>query len=212
MSNKLSIINRGLGFLGERPITNPDAPDTPAGRHLADHFDECRQEVLRRYAWNFAETWGTANLTAAPAFGYSDAYSYPPDCLRIIWVGTIDDQNRNYRLLKQGTERVIATENSGASTLKLAYTADVTSYALWDPLARKVFALWLALDGAKSITGKAEYVKVVNDLLAEELKDAIGVDGQEQPLLRHDYNSSVQAARDMAQYADSGFLRVEGYY
>lgn len=211
MTSKLAIINRSLAFLGERPITNPDAPDTPAARHLCDNIDSSRQEVLRRYAWNFAEKWANTTLTTAPTVGpYDNAYDYPADCMRLIWVGEMDSTRTDYRLVNTGTQRVIAINNDGDSTLPLAYTCDVTNYSLWDPLARKVLALWMAVDAAKAITGKGEHVKILNELLSEELKDAVGVDGQEQQMMRH-VTSGVQDERDYAQYGSDSWTRVEGY-
>lgn len=212
--DKVTLINRALGFLGERSITNPDAPETPAGKHMVDMYDQCRREVLRRYAWNFAEVWSTCNITTAPPYKYDDAYSLPEDYLRLLWVGDPDYPTRDYRLLNQGSpnyRKVIALNNDGASTLQIAYSADISLLSMWDPLAIKVFALWLAVDAGKAVTGQDAHVKLLNDLLSEELKDAVGVDGQEQAVLMH-VTSAVQDARDQAQYGDtSGWTVVEGY-
>ncbi|MBX9688198.1 MAG: hypothetical protein K2X27_15930 [Candidatus Obscuribacterales bacterium] len=216
--DKRLVINRALSFLGERSITNPDAPETPSGKFMVDQFDQARREVLRRYPWNFAETWANCDRTTAPVFGYSDAYSLPPDFLRLLIVGDVvsnDDRNRNYRLLNQGSpdfRKVIALNNCGAPKLPIAYTADITLLSQWDSLAIKVFAIWLAMDAAKSITGEDSQVKTLNDLLSEELKDAVAVDGQEQPM-RMQVFSNVQRERDYAQFGGEGFFtNVAGYY
>ena len=213
MSDKITCLNRGLAFLGERPITNPDSPETPAGKHLADQFDQCRREVLRRYPWNWAETWKACQITTAPPFGYTNAYSFPDDCLRLIWVGDITETRRDFRIINQGKpdyRKVIAIDNSGANTLNIAYTSDVTILSQWDPLALKVLSIWLALDAAKAVTGKVELVKMLNELLSDELKDAVGVDGQEQATLRYT-TSYVQDERDLASFGSSLFTKVEGY-
>lgn len=218
--DKLTLINRALGFLGEQSITNPDAPDTPAARTIVGIIDQSRREVLRRYPWNFAECWKSVDKTSAPDFGYADAYVLPADFLRLLIVGyeNISATGESdpfisridYRLLWQGDphfRRVIALDNGGEATLKIAYTADITIYAHWDPLAFKVLALWIAMDAAKGITGKTEQVELLDKLLTQELKDAVGVDGSEQAV-RHHIMSRVQNARDQAQFGGSFFTPV----
>lgn len=218
MTNKLAIINRALGLIGERSITNPDAPETPAGKHMVSIFDQCRREVLRRVPWNFAEVWKATDKTTTPDFGYADAYVLPSDFLRLLIVGYSKPSSsakppltsrRDYRLLYQPaqTQRVIAIDNDGEVTLKIAYTADITVYSIWDPLAIKVLAVWMALDGAKAITGQNDLVKTLNALLTEELRDAAGVDGGEQAIMLH-LESPVQTERSLAQYGDLLFTPV----
>lgn len=199
--DKVTVINRALFFLGERPISNPDAPETDPGKKIVQILDQSRREVQRRHPWNFCEVWDEVDKTTAPAFHYSDAYKLPTDFLRLLWVGDPKNSRRDYRLLNQKSEarRVIAINNSGKSKLAIGYAADIEQYSLWDPLAIKVLALWLALDVAKGITGQDGLVGTINELLTEELKDAVGVDGQEQPVLQ-DRFSYVQNERDAAQY------------
>jgi hypothetical protein len=213
MADKTCCINRALAFLGERPITNPDSPDTPAGKHICDNFTQSRREVLRRYPWNFAEEWLELDKTNDPSFGYANAYALPANHLRVLWVGDPFESRRDYRILYQSAHqrKVIAINNDGASKLKFGQTSDIELISLWDPLAVKVFALWMALDAAKAVTGQDGHAKMLNDLLTEELKDAVGVDGQEQNVLRHN-DSEVQRERDRATFGWSDFTNVSGYY
>lgn len=212
--DKLTVLNRALAFIGEEPITNPDSPETPAGKHINDGFDQARREVTRRYPWNWAETWTSINKTTAPPFGYTDAYALPEDFLRLLFVGDPTCDTIDFRLLRQGKpdyRRVIALNNGGAPTLKIGYSADEPLLSLWDPLAIKVLSIWLALDAAKAITGQKEHVALLNQMLSEELKDAVGVDGQEQSVLKH-VDSFVQRERNMADYGATGFTNVIGYF
>lgn len=214
MSDKLSVINRALFFLGEQTITNPDSPETTAGKKVAGVFDASRREVLRRYPWNFAEVWEEIDKTTAPAFGFTDAYALPQKYIRLLWVGDPNTPSLDYRLLTQAADfrRVIAINNGGASKLKIGYGADVELLSLWDPLALKVLAMWIACDAAKTITGKMEYAQVISEMLSEELKDAVGVDGQEQAVLR-DQRSFVQDARNFTEFGGSvlPWTNVGGY-
>lgn len=202
-------------MLGETAITSPEAPNTKAGKHLVLIFDQCRRELLRRYPWNFAEVWTEVERTTAPPFYYPDAYSLPDSFLRLLWVGDFEHPIRDYRLLLQPApdfRRVIACSNNSATKLKIGYTADVTVYPLWDPLAIKAFAIWLAMDAAKNITGQNEHVALLQKVLSEELKDAVAVDGQEQKIQQMTW-SNVQDARDRAQFgAGFDFTDVRGFY
>lgn len=214
-ADRVSVINRALGFIGERAISNPDAPETPAGKRITDAFDQCRQEVICRVPWNFAETWATCSITTAPPFGYTDAYSLPADCLRILIVGDPTQPLTDYRILNQGSpdyRKVIACNNAGKTTLPIAYNADITILSQWSPLALKVLAIWLALDAAKALTGQDELVKLLDELLTKELQDAVAVDGQEQPI-RESRFSYVQEERDLANYGGNGYgwTNVVGY-
>jgi len=211
--DKLGILNRALGFIGEQPITNPDSPETPAGKRMANSLDPCRRELLRRHPWNFAEIWTTIAKTTAPPYGYSDAYSMPEDFLRLLVVGNFENSITDYRMVNQGAphyRRVIAMNNSGASEVPFIYTADIQLYSMWDPLALKVLAIWLAMDNAKGITGQDALVSFLNGLLTDELRDAVSVDGQEQSMRTLQF-SYVQDARQQAQFGGSDFTRVVGY-
>lgn len=210
--DKISLVNRALGFLGEEPITSWDKPHTKGGRILVSFYDQTRREVLRKYPWNFCETWTYIDKTVAPIFFYSDAYSLPQDYLRLLIVGDPSQDTRDYRILNQGSpeyRKVIALNNNGAAQLPIAYNCDIEQLSLWDPLACKVFALQLALDNAKAITGQDALVKLMNDLLSEELKDAAAVDGQEQSIRQHRF-SNVQTERDYGTFGDT-FTNVIGY-
>jgi len=213
MTDKVTVINRGLRFIGERPISNPDSPDTDAGKHFVEIFDQCRREVQRIYPWNFGEVWDEVDKTTPPKFGYSDAYALPESFLRLLWVQDPEYDTLKFRLLYQpapDNRRVIALDNGGESKLKIGFAADVEVLSHWDPLALKALALWMALDAVKGITGREKHVEIVNELLAETLKDAFGVDGSEQSIQRH-LESYTQNARNQAQFGGS-FTNVQGYY
>src|SRR5688572_16383166 len=164
MVAKIDIINWALGYIGEKAITNPDSPETPAGRRIVERYDPCRKEVIRRHPWNFAEIWANVNITTAPPFGYDDAYTLPEDFVRLLFIGDAtctDSRNRNFKLLNQGSpnyRRVIALNNSGDEELPIGYSADIQLLSQWDPLALKVFSYFLALDSAKGTTGKDSLV------------------------------------------------------
>lgn len=212
MSDLLSVINRSLFFIGEPPIVNPDSPETVAGKKLVGSFVQSRRETIRRYPWNWAEVWGEAVRVGNPSRGYRNAYAFPEKFVRLLWVGDPKCSRRDYRLLRDPVEnrRIIAIDNNDSPTLPIGYSEDVELLSDWDPLALKVLAIQMALDASKSVTGQDKYVALLNALLTEELKDAAGVDGQEQAVLQTTH-SDVQDARNSANFSYSTWTNVTGY-
>ena len=169
--------------------------------------------MLRTYPWNFAEVWAELGITTAPAFGYTNAYTRAADDLRLLMV--IDGRasnfssdplptRRDFRLMTQGApdyRKVIALDNNDASTLQIIYTADISLMSMWDPLAVEVFAIQLALNASKSITGQDGLGEFLNELLTEAWKDASGVDGQEQSINLYE-ESPTRSARNAAGSGD----------
>jgi hypothetical protein len=220
-NSKTALINRALSFLGEQRITNTDNPETKAGRAMVDNYDACREETLRRVAWNFAESWAEINyFNPAPlGFDYADTYELPEDFIRLIeipgqqvsGVFFIPVPIRDFRFITMDGTRLIAIGNNAASTLNIAYTANIDDLNLWDPLAKKVFATILALDLSVGITGKAVRAQQLEAMLTLDLQDAAGINGNEQRKGRTTY-SLIQRERETAFLGNvSWFTPVTGY-
>lgn len=202
MATKLQIFNRALGLLGQPPINNVENPESSAGKILANIYDQIRKGVLARYLWNFAEVTANTNRLGDSESLYDDDYLYPDNCLRLLKVITdegvrIEDYRLGYNVASN--TRVIQVNNDGKSTLKLIYNYDVTTMFHWSPLAAEVFAYFLAIGGCNAILGKENsMLGELNKALSEELKDAIGVDGQEQKMPVEEVYSSEQARNGFA--------------
>lgn len=221
-NNVTALFNRSLSYLGERKITSANAPETTAGRRLVDCYDMCRREILRRVSWNFAECWASLDYFApAPTgFDYQDTYQLPADYIRIIDIPGLSNQTavfgavrsvEEYRFITMDGAKLIALSNNAATTLAIAYIADVTNLTLWDPLALKCLATWMALDIAKGVTGQDTLVQQLNQMLNLDLQDAVGVNGNEQRKRRQTF-SNVQKDRQNAFLGEGGFFTpVSGY-
>ncbi|MDE1971097.1 MAG: hypothetical protein KGI50_06020 [Patescibacteria group bacterium] len=223
--NLTDLVNRALVFLGEKRITNTDSPESRAGKMLVDISGPCRREVLRRVSWNFAETWASLNyFGAAPQnFDYQDLYALPDDYIRVVDLPNMSVKSaiglpqsiEDYRLIVMnnngGQQRCIALNNNAANTLPMCYIADVTNLSIWDPLALKVLAMWMALDVAKGVTGQDGLVQQLSEQLTLDLQDAVGVNGNEQRKRRQTF-SNVQKDRELAYLGYSSyFTPVTGY-
>lgn len=186
MATKLEVLNRALGWLGQPAINDPDTPESSSGKILANIYHQVRRAVLARYLWNFAEVTANTTRLADSESLYDDDYLYPEKCLKLLKVITddgvrIEDYRLGYNV--QHDAKVVQISNQGKATLKLIYNYDMENMFHWSPLASEVFALWLAIGGSNAILGKENnMLSTLNELLSEELKDAIAVDGQEQPL------------------------------
>ncbi len=184
MATKLEVLNRSLGWLGQPSINDPDTPESTAGKILAAIYDQVRREVLSCYLWNFAEVTADTERLGDSESLYDDDYLYPQKCLKLLLVMSdegerLDDYRIGYNVASD--TRVIQIDNDGASTLKLIYNYDVENMFHWSPMAVSVLSLKLAIGGCNAILGKENnMLSALNDLLTEELKDAVAVDGQEQ--------------------------------
>ncbi len=146
MATRLQIANGALIKLGGRTISSLAGTDKES-RLCNDRLDPCRQIVLRSYAWPFAtKRVELTTLTTTPAFGYSNAFVLPTDCLRVVTVNEGDEQYR--------TENGVLL--SDASSIRLRYVYDYTADSFTDPLFCEALSLYLAWDIAYALTQSSE--------------------------------------------------------
>ena len=197
-ASEVEICNLALDRFGERPIANIDNPQTTAEITMARHFAQVRQELLRKYVWNFGKKRASISRSGTPEFDYADKYQLPNDFVRLLSVNgdTEVQQSKDYDI--EGRELLI--DASGAASIKIRYIKDVTDVSQWDSLFRTCMILSLALATAYQFTKKKALVDQINGLLAAELPDAVSIDGQEKPPVRIQ-RSKYLAARQMGGYS-----------
>lgn len=87
MSNILTdvdVSNQALSYLGEQTIASMDE-DTNEARQVNLHFDQTLRELMEMHRWSFGRK--RVRLTRnphEPVFGWLYAHSIPSDCLRIL--------------------------------------------------------------------------------------------------------------------------------
>ncbi len=86
MSN-LEISNMALSLIGEAAISDLDAPNS-VSRTVKTHFHAARDWVTVQRSWKSATTRASLDTPDIdpPAFGYSNSYTLPADCLRVLEV------------------------------------------------------------------------------------------------------------------------------
>lgn len=180
MADQLALYNAVLTELGADIVSDP----AEGGRNtnaLTAQFARVRQVELRKHGWKCARARvQLAADAAAPAFGWSAAYTVPSDFLRVWMIGELPDVRIPFVL--EGSK--ILTDEGGP--LDLMYVRDLDDVAAWDAALFDAMVFRLAHATCFRITGKT-------DLRAE---------------LMNDYRKAITAARTvsaMEAYPDTLF-------
>lgn len=170
VSSDIEICNQALLLLGDDSIN--DFAESGVSAKLAKAFyAPSRDAVLRMHPWNFAvKRILIAPDAAAPAWGYSSAFTLPGDCLRILEVYGITD----YKI--EG--RKILCDTSGLSVKYIFRNEDVTQY---DSLFVDALSAYLAFKMAYPRTKNNEVKKFMFDTFKSILPMAKNIDAQEEP-------------------------------
>jgi hypothetical protein len=168
----VSICNAALIALGEMPITALTDPNKRAGLCSA-RYDSVRRDVLRGHPWNCAMTMvALAASTTAPVTKYAYAYPLPADCLRLIDVPDMADQD-SYDVMSGS----VLCDSDPA--LNIIYVRDLTDPTQFDPSLAKVLGLALAVDICMSLTQSGAIKQAVQADLNALMSEARLVGSQE---------------------------------
>ena len=168
-STFVSISNRALTFLGAQPITSL-SDDTKQARACNLMYEQSRDQVLRGHPFNFAtKRVALAADTTAPVWYFTNAFTWPSDCLRILEVDTTEEW------VIEGKKIV----SDAAAPLNIVYTSQVTDTTEFDTLFVEAYALRLASDIAYEITASQTVLSNMEELYARKLAEARLIDAQE---------------------------------
>jgi len=182
----VEVCNLSLDLLRHNQlISNLDTPTTEEEALGARWYDPTRRSVLRMFPWNFARTRSTLPLiSAAPAFGYSDAYRLPNDYLNYVFIG--EDPTDNMETDFMVEEKQLLINNSGASSLKLCYVYDIETVVRFDPIFLMLLVAELAVVFGNSITGLNKSTAAMEKLRDRWEAKARAKNGQEnRPRMRY---------------------------
>ncbi len=133
-------------------------------------FTQIRDGVFRSHPWNcLQKRVQLAADSTAPAWGFTQQYTLPADCLRVL---TILDYDADYKI--EG--RKILTDNS---SMKILYISRVTDPNEYDELLRETLSAALAADIAYAITSSNPTASNMFNLFQDKLKEARFVDSTE---------------------------------
>lgn len=123
----VTICNLALSHLGEsNGISALTDPRNGAARACNQWYEQCRDELLREFAWPFATTTVMLALVAAdptPEWGYS--YTYPSDALKLVRAPFGSTRNPTEATL---TRYKIARGASGGRVLYMDQTTATIEY------------------------------------------------------------------------------------
>ena len=157
MASEVSICNSALLELGEDFITAL-TEDSKAARLCNLVYSEMRDELLRKYPWNFAtERKEIGRLTSTPPFGFAYEYQLPSDCLRVL--GT------NLGVEYSGVIWKVEGRKLRSDMLftHILYIRQETNTTLMDPLFRECLAARIAWKLAIPLTDDRQ---LANDMAA----------------------------------------------
>lgn len=145
MTTEVDICNGALGFLGQGQITSLTDGDTKAST-CAQRYPVARDSVLQMHPWNFAIKRAQRSAdTAAPVYGFANAFSLPADCLQVL---DLEDAGlgEDWRV-ENG--KILADLGS---PLRFRYIARITDPVRFSPLFRDALELYLASQMATALT------------------------------------------------------------
>lgn len=98
MATVIGICNTALSRLGIDQAIEDLNDSNARARACRLHYDQCRQQVLQDFPWNFARgVVALAELSTDPPPGFGYSYRYPTDCLE----ARIVTDEAGYRLRNQ---------------------------------------------------------------------------------------------------------------
>jgi len=169
MASVVDICNGALNQLGASTILTL-TEDSKNARLCNARYTQVRDSVFRSHPWNcLIKRVELAADSTAPAWGFTQQYTLPADCLRVL---TILDYDADYKI--EG--RKILTDNSN---MKILYIARITDPNEYDELLRETLSAALAADIAYAITSSNPTASNMYNLFKDKLKEARFVDATE---------------------------------
>jgi hypothetical protein len=169
MASVVDICNGALNQLGASTILTL-TEDSKNARLCNARYTQVRDSVFRSHPWNcLIKRVELAADSTAPAWGFTQQYTLPADCLRVL---TILDYDADYKI--EG--RKILTDNSN---MKILYIARITDPNQYDELLRETLSAALAADIAYAVTSSNPTASNMYNLFKDKLKEARFVDATE---------------------------------
>ena len=171
--------NSALNLLGASTISAL-TDDSKNARLCNQRYEPIRDRVFRGHAWNcLHKRIQLAKNSTAPVVEYSNAYSLPADCLRVLKIhnGTTDSivSSIDYKL--EG-KNIVTDEG----TVFLIYIAKDTDPNNYDTYLQESISHQLAADIAYAVTNNATLAKNYMERADERLREARFIDATENSL------------------------------
>lgn len=193
--SEIAVANMAAAVLSEGAITSLD-DNSSLGRFMAREFGFSRDEVLQSYPWHFARSRALLpKLTAAPAFGYSNKFQLPEDCVRLLPITEAGVWGGVPVVYELESREILTNYQWTGGTLPVYFIRRETNLARWSPLAARVLAARLAMTAAMRITAKPAYFDRIKTAYADAVYEAHLADSLERGTPEHSYGDTVLSVR-----------------
>ncbi len=173
MASVVDICNSALNILGCNTIISL-TENSKNARLCNQRYEPVRDAVFREHPWNcLLKRVELAKDTVAPVFEYSNAYTLPADCLRVLQSENSNLSN-NERFRIEGRKLL-----SDEDTIKILYVAKITDTTEYDTSLIETLSARLAAELAYPITQSSGLMDRMFTLYQTKLKDARFVDATE---------------------------------
>jgi len=152
-NSKTDIVNLALDIIKTENINDVEVPGDDKAAKVANRwYDDVRTNALEGFPWVFATKRSAIPLNAtAPAFGFDDAYVLPNDYLSLNFIKYWDyPLSRWDYVIEDGN---LYIDNSGATSLQIGYTYDLTQTVKFSPSFKIYLAYCLAERIVFKLTG-----------------------------------------------------------
>ena len=176
MASVVDICNSALNLLGASTISAL-TDDTKNARLCNQRYEPVRNRIFRSHPWNcLIKRVHLAKDSAAPVIEFSNQYTLPTDCLRVLKIhnGTTDSVASALEYKIEG--RKIKT-NEG--TVFLVYVALDTDPNNYDAYVQESISHQLAADLAYAVTNNATLANNYMARADERLREARFIDATE---------------------------------
>ncbi len=173
MASEVGVANIALSHMGEKHIISL-GQDSESARILKARFADCRDYITRAHPWNFAEARAALPALAdAPAWGYTNQFQLPTDC---IFAREVEDGQLANLVWKVEGRKILTNEGA---PLNLLYTKRVEDPNEWDSMFIGVLGIFLAAETVEQITKSAGLKKTIQGIYQTRFFQATGADTQE---------------------------------
>jgi hypothetical protein len=174
-STDINIINQALDLIHARNIaTIASGLTLEEEQKAANIYEDTRDLLMSRFAWNFAMNSATILNVASAAAGHMipDGYEFrstlPTDCLRVLQVRNYSGAWKRYQ-----KDYLLCDINTNLDPLEIRYVKQVTDASLFDPNFREILIIKLAQKFAPPVVDKMTEAKDYYAMEQKEIQEAM---------------------------------------
>jgi hypothetical protein len=172
-----------LGNYGD--ISDIDTPETDPEKVFSKWYDTIRKKTLKMLIPSFSFKRAiVAQLTTDPVFGWTQAFEYPADCLKLLGIGEVEEKTNDYAIeqLSDGKKAILTEQynpDGSPSSLNIRYIKDEQDTTKFTDDFITLFSWELAYATCMEITQDLERLTYMEKILPMKRSEMGAVDSQE---------------------------------